>query len=73
LHALARTGVFQAVFTAGTVLPTPVAKCRYWHRNLNPKKLVNVGFSHLTRRYHPRPLDDDDAATGPDLMHARTG
>ncbi len=32
------------------MLPTPVAKCRYWHRNLNPKKLVNVGFSHLTRR-----------------------
>jgi len=44
------TGIFQAVYTAGTVLPTPVAKCRYWHRNLNPKKLVNVGFSHLTRR-----------------------
>jgi len=44
------TGVFQAVYTAGTVLPRPVAKCRYWHRSLNPKKLVNVGFSHLSKR-----------------------
>lgn len=44
------TGIFQAVYTAGTVLPKPVAKCRYWHRSLNPKKLVNVGFSNLSRR-----------------------
>eukprot|EP01089_Gocevia_fonbrunei_P002024 TRINITY_DN1199_c0_g1_i1.p1 TRINITY_DN1199_c0_g1~~TRINITY_DN1199_c0_g1_i1.p1 ORF type:complete len:460 (-),score=101.57 TRINITY_DN1199_c0_g1_i1:29-1408(-) len=41
------TGVFQAVYTAGVVLPKPVAKCRYYHRSLNPKKLVEVGFSHL--------------------------
>jgi len=44
------TNVWQAVYTAGVVLPTPVAKCRYYHRSLNPKKLVNVGFSHLNRR-----------------------
>ena len=23
--------------------------CRYWHRSLNPKKLIEVGFSHLGR------------------------
>ena len=23
--------------------------CRYWHRSLNPKKLVEVKFSHLSR------------------------
>ncbi|XP_070072068.1 glycylpeptide N-tetradecanoyltransferase-like [Drosophila takahashii] len=43
------TGIFQAAYTAGVVLPTPVATCRYWHRSLNPKKLVDVRFSHLAR------------------------
>jgi len=42
-------GIFQAAYTAGVVLPTPVATCRYWHRSLNPKKLVDVRFSHLAR------------------------
>ncbi|KAH8296174.1 hypothetical protein KR054_002577 [Drosophila jambulina] len=43
------TGIFQAAYTAGVVLPTPVATCRYWHRSLNPKKLVDVRFTHLAR------------------------
>ena len=43
-------GVFQAVYTAGVVLPKPVAECRYWHRSLNPKKLVDIGFSRLQER-----------------------
>jgi glycylpeptide N-tetradecanoyltransferase len=43
-------GVFQAVYTAGTVLPVPVASARYFHRSLNPKKLVKVGFSRLGHR-----------------------
>ncbi|XP_065838154.1 glycylpeptide N-tetradecanoyltransferase 2-like [Oscarella lobularis] len=42
-------GIFQAVYTAGVVLPKPVAVCRYWHRSLNPKKLIAVKFSHLSR------------------------
>jgi glycylpeptide N-tetradecanoyltransferase len=42
--------VWQAVYTAGVTLPTPMASCRYFHRSLNPKKLVEVRFSHL----HPR-------------------
>lgn len=42
-------GIFQAVYTAGVVLPKPVACCRYWHRSLNPKKLIEVKFSHLSR------------------------
>lgn len=42
--------VWQAVYTAGVVLPKPVASCRYWHRSLNPKKLVEVGFSRLPPR-----------------------
>lgn len=42
------TGIFQAVYTAGVVLPKPVATCRYWHRSLNPKKLIDVssGMHH---------------------------
>jgi glycylpeptide N-tetradecanoyltransferase len=43
-------GIFQAAYTAGIVLPKPVARCRYWHRSLNPKKLIEVGFSRLAPR-----------------------
>lgn len=43
-------GIFQASYTAGVVLPKPVARCRYWHRSLNPKKLIEVGFSALQPR-----------------------
>lgn len=43
------TGVFQAVYTAGVVLPKPVTTCRYWHRSLNPRKLIDIKFSHLSR------------------------
>jgi len=42
-------GIFQATYTAGVLLPTPVAKCRYFHRPLNIKKLVSVKFSHIGR------------------------
>lgn len=42
-------GTFQAVYTAGVVLPKPIATCRYWHRSLNPKKLIDIKFSHLSR------------------------
>jgi len=45
-----RESIWQAVYTAGVVLPRPVAECRYWHRSLNPKKLIDVGFSHLGPR-----------------------
>lgn len=42
-------GIYQAVYTAGVILPKPVGECRYWHRSLNPKKLIEVKFSHLSR------------------------
>lgn len=42
--------IWQAVYTAGIVLPKPVAECQYWHRSLNPKKLIAVGFSRLAPR-----------------------
>lgn len=40
-------GIFQAIYTAGVVLPKPVASCRYFHRALDWEKLYNVGFSPL--------------------------
>lgn len=42
--------IWQAVYTAGVLLPKPVAECQYWHRSLNPKKLIAVGFSRLAPR-----------------------
>lgn len=39
--------IWQAVYTAGVLIPLPIAKTTYWHRSLNPKKLVDVGFSSL--------------------------
>lgn len=43
-------GIWQAVYTAGVKIPTPITKARYYHRSLNPRKLVDVGFSHLRER-----------------------
>jgi len=31
--------IWQAAYTAGRVLPKPVATCQYWHRSLDPKKV----------------------------------
>ena len=39
--------IWQAAYTAGTLLPKPVATAQYWHRSLNPKKLIEVQFSRL--------------------------
>lgn len=42
-------GVFQAIYTAGVHLPTPVACCQYFHRQLNTKKLIDLGFAGVPR------------------------
>ncbi|GAA5993011.1 hypothetical protein JCM5350_004317 [Sporobolomyces pararoseus] len=42
-------GIFQAIYTSGTILPTPFTRCQYYHRNLNPPKLVKLGFSAVPR------------------------
>ncbi|XP_034564113.1 glycylpeptide N-tetradecanoyltransferase 2-like isoform X2 [Notolabrus celidotus] len=39
--------IYQAVYTAGIVLPTPLSSCRFWHRPLNPRKLTDVDFPGL--------------------------
>lgn len=43
-------GIFQAVYTAGLVIPVPVSTARYYHRTLEPKKLIEVGFCPLQPR-----------------------
>ncbi|XP_063900981.1 glycylpeptide N-tetradecanoyltransferase 2-like isoform X2 [Zophobas morio] len=40
-------GIFVAAYTAGTYLPSPVSSCRYWHRTLNCRLMVEVGFTDL--------------------------
>lgn len=40
-------GIFQAIYTAGVVLPKPVSSCRYFHRSLDWLKLFEVGFAPL--------------------------
>jgi len=39
--------IWQAVYTAGVLLPKPVSKCTYYHRNLNIQKLLDVKFTYL--------------------------
>jgi len=39
--------IWQAIYTAGVTIPTPVTNASYWHRNLNPKKCIDVKFSNL--------------------------
>ncbi|EGV62908.1 glycylpeptide N-tetradecanoyltransferase [Yamadazyma tenuis] len=39
--------IWQALYTGGQVLPSPVSTCRYTHRPINWSKLHDVGFSHL--------------------------
>jgi glycylpeptide N-tetradecanoyltransferase len=52
-------GVWQAVYTAGVVLPRPVSSCQYWHRSLNPQKLVAIGFSRIPYQFEKfqRPME----------------
>lgn len=40
-------GIYQAVYTAGVVVPKPISTCRYFHRPLDWLKLHAVNFSPL--------------------------
>lgn len=40
-------GIYQALYTAGTLLPTPISTCRYFHRSLDWEHLYKTGFSHM--------------------------
>lgn len=39
--------IWQAIYTAGVVVPSPISEARYYHRSLNPKKLIESNFSSL--------------------------
>lgn len=47
-------GTFQAVYTAGVVLPKPVSTCRYFHRSIDWQKLYEVKFSPLPKNSKPQ-------------------
>lgn len=46
-------GTWQAIYTAGVVLPKPISTCRYFHRSLDWQKLYEVGFSPLPAKSKP--------------------
>lgn len=48
-----RKGVWQALYTASAVLPSPISTCRYYHRSINWPKLYDVGFSPLPANSTP--------------------
>lgn len=47
-------GTWQAIYTAGVVLPKPVSTCRYFHRSIDWQKLNDVGFSPLPINSKPQ-------------------
>lgn len=72
---LART--YQAIYTAGVMLPTPVTTCRYFHRALDWTKLHDLSFSPLpptstpARQVAKYKLPDKTATPGLREMEAR--
>lgn len=42
-----KENIWQALYTSGTILPSPVSVCRYTHRPINWSKLYDVGFTGL--------------------------
>ncbi|CRG95647.1 glycylpeptide N-tetradecanoyltransferase, putative [Plasmodium gallinaceum] len=42
--------IWQAIYTAGIYLPKPLSDARYFHRSINVKKLIEIGFSSLNSR-----------------------
>ena len=39
--------IWQAIYTAGANIKLPITRAYYYHRSLNPKKLIDIGFSYL--------------------------
>ena len=37
--------IWQALYTSGTLLPTPIGAPTYWHRLLNAKKCLETQFT----------------------------
>mmetsp|Transcript_25671 Transcript_25671/g.18167 ORF Transcript_25671/g.18167 Transcript_25671/m.18167 type:complete len:162 (+) Transcript_25671:588-1073(+) len=66
--------IWQAVYTAGVKIPTPIADTQYWHRSINVKKLIDVKFSSLPpntplhRQVRILKIPDDATIPGIKLM-----
>ena len=45
-----RNDGWQAIYTAGVAIPTPITNAVYFHRSLNPKKLVEIDFARIPAR-----------------------
>jgi glycylpeptide N-tetradecanoyltransferase len=45
------TDIWQAVYTAGIKIPKPVSTARYFHRSLNPQKLIAINFSRIPPKF----------------------
>lgn len=43
--------IWQAIYTAGKVIPTPFATANYFHRTIDPEKLVAIRFSRIPAAY----------------------
>lgn len=43
--------IWQGVYTSGTLLPTPFTQTRYYHRSLNPKKLIEARFTYANPKF----------------------
>eukprot|EP01059_Diplonema_ambulator_P002760 TRINITY_DN12408_c0_g1_i1.p1 TRINITY_DN12408_c0_g1~~TRINITY_DN12408_c0_g1_i1.p1 ORF type:complete len:484 (+),score=190.22 TRINITY_DN12408_c0_g1_i1:54-1454(+) len=52
-------GIWQAIYTAGILITSTIAQCQYWHRSLNPQKLIQVGFSRIPPSFEKfaKPMD----------------
>jgi glycylpeptide N-tetradecanoyltransferase len=44
------TEIWQAIYTSGELIPHPFCATPYYHRSLNPKKLVETGFTPLPKK-----------------------
>jgi glycylpeptide N-tetradecanoyltransferase len=45
--------IWQAIYTGGKLLPTPVSTCRYFHRPLEWQMLYDVGFAQCPSNSKP--------------------
>ncbi|KAF8212140.1 N-myristoyl transferase [Mycena galopus ATCC 62051] len=70
-------GIFQAIYTAGVVIPTPISVCRYYHRPLNVAKLLeNMTAARMIRMnkvpdtttLNVRPIEEKDVVPVADLF-----
>ncbi|KAJ9465044.1 Glycylpeptide N-tetradecanoyltransferase 1 [Diplonema papillatum] len=46
-----RENIWQAIYTAGILITSTIAQCQYWHRSLNPEKLISIGFSRIPQTF----------------------